>query len=299
MEIVFKQLSILYIFLIAGWGIGKLKKDKASHGDILSIFLVNIFLPCKVFSTFSSNVTVEFLSKKYMLLIQSTVGLAILVILSIFIPKLLTKKPFERKVYAYSVPITNYAYLGYTLIGSVFGDGVLVNFMFFVIPFVIYTYTVGYALLTGGKFSFKKLINPLTIAILLGMTVGLTGLKMPQIINSVLSMSSACVGPISMLLTGITLSTFTIKELLTDGTSYIFSFLRLVAIPGIAFLICKALKLDALLPMLLIVTCMPCGLNPIVFPKLVGEDCKIGARLALITHVFSLATLPIWLSLIF
>ena len=30
----------------------------------------------------------------------------------------------------------------------------------------------------------------------------------------------------------------------------------------------------------------------------IGEDCKPGARLALITHVFSLITLPCWLSLI-
>ena len=231
MDSIFKQLLILYIFLISGWVIGRLKKDKASHGDILSVLLVNVFLPCKVFSTFAGNVTVEFLSKKYVLLIASVITLGILALLGFLIPKLLTKKPFERRVYAYSVPIANYAYLGYTLIGSVFGDGVLADFMFFVIPFSIYTYTVGYSLLTGGKFSFKKLINPLTISILLGITVGLTGLKLPQIVSSALSMSSACVGPISMVLTGITLSTFTVKELLTDRTAYIFSFLRSLASP--------------------------------------------------------------------
>ena len=298
MDSIFKQLLILYIFLISGWVIGRLKKDKASHGDILSVLLVNVFLPCKVFSTFAGNVTVEFLSKKYVLLIASVITLGILALLGFLIPKLLTKKPFERRVYAYSVPIANYAYLGYTLIGSVFGDGVLADFMFFVIPFSIYTYTVGYSLLTGGKFSFKKLINPLTVSILLGITVGLTGLKLPEVVNSALSMSSACVGPISMVLTGITLSTFTVKEMLTDRTAYIFSFLRLVAIPGMAFLICKGMRLDSLLPMVLIVTCMPCGLNTIVFPRLVGEDCKPGARLALITHMLALATLPLWLSLI-
>lgn len=298
MGIVFKQLSILYIFLVIGWGVGKLKKDKAPHADILSILLVKVFLPCKVFSTFANNVTIEFISQKYILLIESVIALAVLVLLGIIIPKLLTKKPFERRVYSYSVPITNYAYLGYALIGPVFGDSVLADFMFFVIPFVVYTYTAGYTLLTGGKFSFKKLVNPLTIAIILGVTAGLTGIKIPDILNKVLSTSSNCVGPISMLLTGITLSTFTVKELFADGTSYIFSFIRLVAIPGIAFLVCKLLKLDALLPMLLIVTCMPCGLNPIVFPKLVGEDCKPGARLALITHILSLASLPLWLSLI-
>ena len=149
MDIVFKQLSILYIFLISGWVIGKLKKDKASHGDILSVLLVNIFLPCKVFSTFADNVTIEFLSKKYILLIAATIVLGILSLLGFLIPKLLTKKPFERRVYAYSVPIANYAYLGYTLIGSVFGDGVLADFMFFVIHY--YNFNLRLSIWEGDK----------------------------------------------------------------------------------------------------------------------------------------------------
>ena len=78
----------------------------------------------------------------------------------------------------------------------------------------------------------------------------------------------------------------------------ILSVIRLVVIPAIAFLICRGLRLVELAPMVLIITCMPCGLNTIVFPKLIGEDCKPGARLALITHVFSIVTLPFWLSLI-
>ena len=60
MLLVFKQLFILYIFLFAGWLIGKLKKDKASHADILSVLLVNLLLPCKVFNTFANNFTVSY-----------------------------------------------------------------------------------------------------------------------------------------------------------------------------------------------------------------------------------------------
>ena len=298
MRVVFEQLSILYIFLVAGWAIGKLQKGKAAHVDILSVLLVNVFLPCKVFSTFAESATLEFLTSKYTFLIASVVLLGVLILLGHFIPKLITKNPFERRVYAYSVSIANFGYLGYSLVGAVFPAEVLADFMFFAIPFVIYTYTIGYSMLTGGKFSYKKLINPLTIATVLGILAGLVSIQLPEILSSALDISSACVGPISMVLTGITLSTFTIKEMLTDKISYIFSLLRLVVIPGVVFLICKGLKLDTILPMALIITCLPCGLNAIVFPNLVGEDCKPGARLALITHVLSLATIPLWLSLL-
>ena len=297
MQIVFKQLSVLYIFLIAGFLIGRIKKDKASHADILSVLLVNILLPCKVFNTFANNFSVEYFKANYILPLAALVLLSVLVVVSRFGSRLLTKHKYEQKVYMYSFAITNYAYLGYALIGSVFGEAVLAQFMLFAIPFIIYTYTVGYVLLTGGKKPLKKLLNPITVAIVLGIIFGLTVLKVPDVIGSAVSAASACVGPLSMILTGITLSTFALKELVTDKTAYIFSAIRLLVIPAIAYTVCRGLRLELLAPMVLIITCMPCGLNTIVFPKLIGEDCKPGARLALITHVFSIATLPFWLSM--
>ncbi len=299
MRVIFEQLSILYIFLFAGWLIGKLRKDKAPHADILSVLLVNILLPCKIFSTFATNVTPAYLAEHYRLLLTGVAFLAVLAGISLFLPKLLTKNPYERRVYAYSVPITNYGYLGYALIGSVFGDNVLAQFMLFAIPFSCYTYTVGYVLLVGGgKNPLKKLINPVTVSIVLGIAAGLSEIQLPDVISSAVGMASSCVGPLSMLLTGITLSTFVLRELLTDKTVYIFSLIRLLGIPAIAHALCRVAQWDWFLPMALIATCMPCGLNPIVFPKLIGEDCKPGARLALITHVISMVTLPFWLSLI-
>lgn len=298
MKIVFEQLSILYIFLFAGWLIGKYKKEKASHSDILSVLLFNIFLPCKLFNTFANNFSASFFAENYFLPLSALALLAVVATVSHFVSKLLTKNKYERRVYKYSFVITNYAYLGYTLIGSVFGDEVLSKFMLFAVPFVIFTYTIGYVMLTGGKNPLKKLLNPITVSIILGMTVGLCGFKLPSFLASTVSMASGCVGPLSMILTGMTLSTFAIKDLVSDKSAYIFSALRLVVIPGIVYLFCRLVHLDAMMPMLLIITCMPCGLNTIVFPKLIGEDCKPGARLALITHVFSILTLPFWLSLI-
>jgi len=299
MQIVFGQLIVLYIFFFVGWLLGKTKKGLGDNAGVISTLLVNVFLPCKLFKSFSTNVTLSFLKERYFFPLAALVLLAVLVGLGFLISRLLTKNEYERRVYTYSIPISNYAYLGYALIEAVFGESVLAEFMLFVIPFVIFTYTVGYLLLVGGKENpLKKLLNPIVIAIVLGVIAGLTEIPMPDLITTAVSSASACVGPLSMLITGITLSGFAFKELLTDVRAYIFSALRLIVLPAMAYLVCRLFKLDSIMPMVLIVTCMPCGLNPIVFPKLIGEDCKPGARLALITHVLSLITLPIWLSLI-
>ena len=298
MLIILKQLIVLYIFLFLGWLFGKLKRDLQGHTGVLSFILVNLFLPSKVFGTFSKNFTVSYIKNNYITIIISVSILVALALVSWLISKPLTKNQYERKVYRYSLTISNYAYMGYVLTEQLFGTEGLTDLILFCIPFAMYTYTFGYAMLTNRGSSLKRLLTPLTLSIALGIIVGLTQIQIPDVISQVLSTSSACVGPLSMVLTGISLSAFAPRELVTDGKTYIVVALRLVGIPALVFGVCTLLRLDGVIVPATIMASMPCGLNTIVFPKLVGEDCKIGARLALISHLFSLVTLPLWLSIL-
>lgn len=298
MELIIQQLFILYLFILAGWLIGKKNRAKTSHSDILSVLLVNLLLPCKVFRSFANNFTVAYFKEHYHYLFTSLILLAVLIVLGYFGARLMTKHSYERKIYRYSLVVTNYAYLGYVLIETVFGEAMLTSFVFFAIPFIVYTYTFGYALLTGGKNPWKRLLNPMTVSIALGMAFGLSGFSLPHLLSEAISMASSCVGPISMLLTGLTISAFALKDMFLHPITYLFSALRLLLIPAAVFLICRLLRLDSVLPMMVMITCMPCGLNTIVFPKLVGEDCIPGARLTLISHLFALPTLIFWLWMI-
>ena len=298
---VLKQLLVLYIFLALGWFFGKWKREQASHTGLLSFLLVNLFLPAKVFGTFSKNFTVDYLRHHSVTIVFSVLLLLGLVALAVPLSRLLSRRDFEQRVYRYSLTVSNYAYLGYVLAEELFGEQGLTDLILFCIPFAIYTYTFGYAMLTGKDRSLRRALNPMTGAILCGILVGLTGVSIPEMLGQALSSASACVGPLSMLLTGMTLSTFALRELVSDGNAYVFSALRLLILPTVVLGVCWLVSLtgwipDSVLPSAVMMACMPCGLNTIVFPKLVGEDCRIGARLALITHLFSCITIPIWLS---
>ena len=298
MQTILEQLFVLYTFLLIGWGFGKLKKDLSSHTQILSFLLVNLFLPAKVFNSFSKNFTTDYITNNYTTIFISTALLLTLVGISIPISKLLTKDDYERRVYRYSVPLANYAYMGYALVEDLDGGKVLTNLILFCIPFAIYTYSFGYMLLTENGASLKKLFNPITCAILLGAVIGLISIPIPEMLGKVITSSSSCVGPLAMLLTGITLSQFKFSELVGNKTAYIVCALRLIGLPLAVFGIFKLLGFNTLLPYATLMASMPTGLNTIVFPKLVGKDCKTGARLAFLSHLFSCATLPVWLSII-
>ena len=75
--------------------------------------------------------------------------------------------------------------------------------------------------------------------------------------------------------------------------NYLVSILRLIVIPTVAVLVLKFLNLENVILPALLVYSMPCGLNTVVFPKLVDEDCETGAALTLISTTLSMATIPL------
>ncbi len=294
MTVVFKNVAILMLFAVIGFVLAKFKKVDSKSTKFLSTLVVFVFLPATTFKSFATNFTVQYIKEKYDILIVSAIGTTAIATLGFFLTKLLTKDKYRRSVYTYSLTVPNTGYMGLPLVQAIFPAEVL-NFLLFILPINIYLYSIGYCSLIKAKLSFKKLINPPLIAIALGAIFGLSGLTLPDFATDFLSTASAPMGPSTMLILGITLSEYRFGKLLKNPMNYVISFLRLFVIPAAMFFVLNLLGIkNAILPALVAYS-MPCGLNTVVFPKLVDEDCETGAALALISTAFSMATIPIML----
>ena len=319
MSAVFVQILLLLLFISIGYLMGKLGKADKNQSKLLSALGFYIFLPANVFKTFSNNFTVEYLSQKYPLVLISAVFVLVMILIGIPVSKLLSKTPYTQSVYKYSLISSNYGYVGYTLAQALFGDTMLLNVMMFAVPLSIYTYSIGYCMLTKNKLSLKKLMGPVNIALVVGAIVGIVkpyavslftnympgvvtfiapvGQPLLKLITSFLDKAQGCMGPISMLLTGMVISEYKMKDMLSQKAVYVMSALRLLVIPCTVCGLMLLLGLKEFVTPVLIMLALPCGLNTIVFPKLIGEDCKPGAALACITSVLCCITIPfcLWL----
>lgn len=282
--------------MLYGFLLGKSKLINYEHTRILSVLEIYLFLPCTVFNAFYGNFTIDNLTKYYQLVIVSTAVLSVLVFFSHIISVLLSKDPYDKKVYKYSLTIPNYGYMGYALALGLYGTEGLLNIILFAIPFSIYTYTFGYCMLTNQRVSLKKLINPVILSILAGAVFGLLNVKLPGIVETFLNKSGNCMAPVSMLLAGITIAEFNIKHLISEKSVYIASIIRLVLIPCLVMIALNPFFDDTLVRAAVLLCAMPCGLNTIVFPKLIGEDCKTGAKLAFISNLFAMLSIPVVLN---
>lgn len=298
MNAIFGQVVILITFCLTGFILCKTKLLNAENSKPLSVLLVYIFFPCMSFNTFSAQFNVAYLSTQWPLIAVSVGMLAVMVIVSKLICKILGSKGYENNVNEYSMSTSNIGYMGYPLVGAVFGETVLLDCMMFGLPLSIYIGTVGYNMLTAGKGQktiWQKIFTPSLIGILAGCVVGISGIQLPQTVYDVAKMSSNCVAPISMLLTGMAISQFPIKELLSNWKVYVICAVRLVLAPVLAWALIKLTGLSfALIPAVALLA-MPCGMNTIVYPKLVGQDCRLGAATVLISTVLSVLTIPLCL----
>lgn len=298
-----EQLCVLYIFIIVGFYLGKKRPDASGNSGIISYVLVNVFFPAKIFLNFSTNFTVDYVKNNYVSVFIGIGLLLLMLALGVGVAKLLGRTPYEKKVYVYSTAISNYAYLGYVLVGEALGDAAMNNLMTFCIPISIFCNTVGIAMLMDKKINLKNLFQPVTVAMFVGIAWGLLGLPMPQMLNTVLKSAGACMGPVSMVLVGLVLAGFTWKQLLPSWQAWGFCLVRLIIVPAMVYGVCMLIGQfiplpDAVYPSAVIMAAMPCGLNPVVYPKLIGQDCSLGAKLIPLTSILSMATIPLWLWII-
>jgi predicted permease len=85
---------------------------------------------------------------------------------------------------------------------------------------------------------------------------------------------------------------------LANKKTYLIAAVRLVLAPLMIFGILKLCHLDFALTPAVMIYAMPCGMNSIIFPQLVGKDCRLGASTVLISTALSMLTIPLMLTLL-
>ena len=142
----------------------------------------------------------------------------------------------------------------------------------------------------------KKLVNPMFVAMLIGMLIGITGIILPKSVSNVIDVSASCMSPVAMLLTGMTIAEINLKKTLSKISIYFVSVLRLLVYPliGLAvFALIPANIPDSYIVCAICALAMPLGLNMVVIPAAYGKDVSVASGMALVSHVLSVITIPV------
>ncbi len=301
---IFWRMVFLFAFILIGFILAKTKKLPENSPSVLSKLENYVFVPALVMSTFLERGSVETLSSAWKYLVGGAVLTLALIPLSLWIVRVCFKEYSLRNWTAYGLIFSNFGFMGNAIVSAVFPE-IFFEYTMFTLPmwFLIYLWGVPTLLIgdekkTGVQDRIKSFINPMLIAMLIGLVIALTGLKLPEAVGSVIDVSAECMSPLAMILTGMIIATIQIKPLVKNWQLYAITFVRLLAFPLLYILVFAFIPQGSFLTQTMLVCgmctmSMPMGLNAIVIPSAYGKDVSYSAGLVFVTSLLSMITIPL------
>lgn len=296
-------MAFLFSLIVIGYILAKLKVIPENSASVLAKLENTIFIPGLVLGTFIKNFTVERISTAWILFVGSFAICVIVIPLAILVSKLCAKDKYTQNIYTYGLAFSNFGFMGNAVVSALFPD-IFLEYLIFTLPLWILIYLWGVPSLLisdGSKRSLgqkmKSFVNPMFIAMIIGMIIGISGLKLPGWTTSVISTAGDCMSPIAMLLTGITVAGISLKKVFTNVGVWVVSVVRLIIFPlifiGLFYVLPLPGSLDTFVICAVCSLAMPLGLNTIVIPSAYGRDTTVASGMALISHLLSCLTIPL------
>ena len=286
--------QILQMFLLAGIGFLLFKGGKITLEGSKTLGNILIFgsLPAVIINGFRIERTAEHVSG----LLWAALAALIVVMLSILISHFVFRKD---GVAAFATSFANPGFFGIPLIVASLGQGAV----FYAAPFIAFLnigqWTYGVSRLNGQPvlqgFQPKKLIKaPFVIAILVGIFLFVTQIRLPEILSSCLSSVAGLNTPLAMFTVGVYLAQTDLKKMLGRRSLYLISALRLLVIPALSLLILMLFpaSMEQMRTVLLIVAACPVGSNVAVYAQLHNKDYPYAVETVVISTLLSIVTIP-------
>lgn len=295
------QMTVLFSLIFIGFLLAKIKAIPDNTATVLSKLENNLFVPALVFGTFVNNFTFEKIGTAGSLFGVSFIICIIMMFLAVLISRLCTRDQYIRNIYAYGLAFSNFGFMGNAVVSAVFPD-IFVDYLIFTMPLwtMIYMWGVPCLLIPqeNGRQTLnsrlRSFANPMFVALIIGMLIGITGTKLPEFLNTVVSVTGNCMSPVAMLLTGISVANMDIKKILSIRSIYVVTIVRLIIFPLLFIRIFKYIPMNQTVIVCTVCSlAMPSGLSSIVVPGAYGKDTSVAAGSIIVSHLLSCITIPI------
>ena len=295
------QIGILALFIVAGFVLSRLKFVPDNAQTVLSKLENTLLIPAMVLGTFMGNFTVGKLTVAWKLLLGSALLGVVAIGLALLCVRFCSKDRYMRNIYTYGLSFSNFGFMGNAVVSALFPD-VFLEYLIFTMPLWTFIYLWGVPVLLLGdsdkkttwKERLKNFANPMFISMILGMIIGLFDIPVPGFIGSAVETAGNCMPPVAMLLTGMTIAQFDLREILKIKSVYLVTALRLLAFPLLFLGFIAVVPLErTFATSALCALAMPLGLNTIIIPGALGKDTKVASGMVLVSHMASCLTIPV------
>lgn len=271
----------------------KLITDESSK--VMSDLVMYFVTPCLIINSFSRKFDASKLKELLFVLV-------VVILIHLFNILLATvifrdKQKALNRIFRFGVVFANSGYMGIPLQQAIFGDDGVFYGTAYVVIFQLTLWSYGLICMSGDKkyISAKKLlINPGIIGTVLGLTVFITSLPIPDVFKGVISSMASLNTPLAMIVIGFSLAKSNFLSALKLPVTYLLAFLRLILIPLTAIFVFYISGVRGIIPVSVVVSASaPIAAASTMFATRFNNDSVTASNLVAITTILSIITMPV------
>lgn len=296
------RLGSLALILVLGFFLGKKKLISVGTNRELTNLLLTIFMPASLFMAFPAEYSEQSLSLFSSGLLAGILVMLMLILVSRILFNRWWFKGGLRYESQFAFIFNNATFLGYPIVANTFGSTGIIAYCGFIIAFNIALFSYGIWLFEH-KITlklFKSIVtNPNIIAVLLGMIIFLTGIKLPELITSSVGIVGNATTPLSIICIGFMLSRADFKNLIKKWKIIITAASQLILCPLITFGVLKALNFPAeVINVCTLIQSLPTATSLGLFATKYGGNNIEASELVTVSTILSVVTMPVMILLL-
>ena len=296
--ILMEQIELFVVYMLLGVVLVKTKVMNQQSLDVLSRFVVKMGLPMMVFINTTTGVTQETLYSSFIVPVVAFVMFLLLMLLLLLLARCFHLEGEHRNLFRAMGVFSNVGFMGIPVVTSMYPEkGMLYISLFTTLDqFLLWTVGVKFSSPIGGENRFrpKKLVNPVTVAIVVAMVMILLELPMPALLQTAFTKVGSTTTPLAMIYLGGTVACMDVKRYVLKKEYYGIVLAKMLVFPVLFYLLTGLFPIAGDVRMVLsLIASLPSMTSVVMMAGASGSDADYATGGVCVTTLYSIITMPI------
>lgn len=297
-----QQIVVFFLMMACGFLVVKRGLIDAKSSRMLSVICIYIIMPCVMINAFQIEYS-KSIRDGFLLAVAAAVLIHIFLLVFVrIIGKLLKLSVLEKASIIYS----NSGNLVIPMVTVVLGEKWVIYASAFLSVQMILMWTHGESLMEAkAGVNWKKILcNINLIAIIIGIILFFARIRLPVVIGNTMSQISATLGPVCMIMLGMTMTEVNWKEIFSHSRIYLITALKMIVTPLFVLLLLKYSPLASMVKdgqTILLISLMavitPSATTVVQLAQLYDEEPVYASTINVMTTIVSIVTMPLMVML--
>ena len=296
LNILLQQIGLFVIYILAGMILVKTKVLNSETLDPISKFVIKMALPVMIFINIIDGVERDTLFQSLSILMVAVVFYICMFAISLGMTRLFRLDGDQAGIYQAISMFGNVGFMGIPIITSIFPQNGILYVSVFTVIDQFMLWTVGVKLTTPcgkGKFDPRKLINPATVAIFAALFLVITGIKIPQLLDTGLQKIGSTASPLAMIYVGGVFACIDIRRYIKELAFYGIVLVKMLLIPIVMYGVLNLFPIsDEIHLTMSLIAGMPAMTSVVMMANSAGSDGDYALSGVFVTTICSIVTLP-------